>query len=114
MRPTGNIDGVQWGKLLLNLNNALNALSGLPLRRQLGSRPWRQLFADQLAEALAAVRAEGIRPVSPTPIPPALDAAAAALAQFHLRAAARPDHEDRSRSALVDVGRSETRAAHRN
>ena len=71
MRPTGNIDGVQWGKLLLNLNNALNALSGLPLRRQLSARPWRQLFADQLAEALAAVRAEGINPVSPTPIPPA-------------------------------------------
>ena len=71
MRPTGNIDGVQWGKLLLNLNNALNALSGLPLRRQLSSRPWRQLFADQLAEALAAIRAEGIKPVSPTPIPPA-------------------------------------------
>jgi 2-dehydropantoate 2-reductase len=71
MRPTGNIEGVQWGKLLLNLNNALNALSGLPLRRQLSARPWRQLFADQLAEALAAVRAEGINPVSPTPIPPA-------------------------------------------
>ena len=71
MRPTDNIDGVQWGKLLLNLNNALNALSGLPLRRQLSSRPWRQLFADQLTEALVAVRAEGIRPVSPTPIPPA-------------------------------------------
>jgi 2-dehydropantoate 2-reductase len=71
MRPTGNIEGVQWGKLLLNLNNALNALSGLPLRRQLSSRPWRQVFADQLGEALAAVRAEGINPVSPTPIPPA-------------------------------------------
>ncbi|OCK57979.1 2-dehydropantoate 2-reductase [Bradyrhizobium sp. LMTR 3] len=71
MRPTGNIDGVQWGKLLLNLNNALNALADLPLRRQLARRPWRQLFADQLAEALAAIKAEGIKPVSPTPIPPA-------------------------------------------
>jgi 2-dehydropantoate 2-reductase len=27
------------------------------------------LLADQLAEGLAAMRAEGIRPVSPTPIP---------------------------------------------
>ena len=35
MLPTDNIDGVQWGKLLLNLNNALNALADLPLRRQL-------------------------------------------------------------------------------
>jgi 2-dehydropantoate 2-reductase len=71
MRPTDNIDGVQWGKLLLNLNNALNALADLPLRRQLSSRPWRRLFADQLAEGLAAIRAEGIRPVAPTPIPAA-------------------------------------------
>jgi 2-dehydropantoate 2-reductase len=71
IRPTDNIDGVQWGKLLLNLNNALNALAGLPLRRQLSSRPWRRLFADQLAEALAAIRAEGIKPVSTTPIPAA-------------------------------------------
>jgi 2-dehydropantoate 2-reductase len=71
VRPTDNIDGVQWGKLLLNLNNALNALADLPLRRQLSSRAWRRLFADQLAEGLAAMRAEGIKPVSPTPIPPA-------------------------------------------
>jgi 2-dehydropantoate 2-reductase len=69
MRPTDNIDGVQWGKLLVNLNNALNALADLPLRRQLAQRPWRRLFADQMAEGLAAIRAEGITPVSPTPIP---------------------------------------------
>src|SRR5438445_8540247 len=69
MRPTDNIDGVQWGRLLVNLNNALNALADLPLRRQLAQRPWRRWFADQMAEGLAAMRAEGIRPVSPTPIP---------------------------------------------
>jgi 2-dehydropantoate 2-reductase len=69
IRPTDNIDGVQWGKLVLNLNNALNALADLPLRRQLAQRPWRRLFADQVAEGLAAIRAEGIKPVSPTPIP---------------------------------------------
>ena len=69
IRPTDNIDGVQWGKLVLNLNNALNALADLPLRRQLAQRPWRRLFADQMAEGLAAIRAEGIKPVSPTPIP---------------------------------------------
>jgi 2-dehydropantoate 2-reductase len=69
MRPSQNITGVQWGKLLLNLNNALNALADLPLRRQLAQRPWRMLFADQMAEGLAAIRAEGIVPVSSTPIP---------------------------------------------
>src|SRR5215216_3346587 len=69
MRPTKNIEGVQWGKLLLNLNNALNALADLPLRKQLAQRAWRNLFADQVAEGLAAIKAEGIRPVPPTPIP---------------------------------------------
>jgi 2-dehydropantoate 2-reductase len=69
MRATPDIAGVQWGKLLVNLNNALNALSGLPLRRQLAQRAWRSLLADQMAEGLAAIGAEGIRPVSPTPIP---------------------------------------------
>ena len=72
IRPTDNIEGVLWGKLLLNLNNALNALADLPLRRQLAQRPWRKLFADQMAEGLAAIRAEGIKPVSPTPIPAGL------------------------------------------
>jgi 2-dehydropantoate 2-reductase len=69
MRATRDIAGVQWGKLLVNLNNALNALSGLPLRQQLAQRSWRMLFADQIAEGLAATTAEGIRPVSSTPIP---------------------------------------------
>ena len=69
MRPTPDIAGVQWGKLLLNLNNALNALADQPLRQQLAQRPWRMLFADQIAEGLAAIRAEGIKLVSSTPIP---------------------------------------------
>jgi 2-dehydropantoate 2-reductase len=69
MRPTDDIAGVQWGKLLVNLNNAINALCGLTLREQLAQRDWRALFADQMAEGLSAVRAEGTKPVSPTPVP---------------------------------------------
>ena len=68
MRASSDIAGVQWGKLLVNLNNAINALSGLPLRQQLAQRSWRLLFADQFKEGLAAVSAEGIKPVSPTPV----------------------------------------------
>ncbi|WP_407167377.1 2-dehydropantoate 2-reductase [Bradyrhizobium sp. ORS 111] len=69
IRATSDIAGVQWGKLIVNLNNALNALSDIPLRQQLAQHDWRRLFADQMAEGMAAVRAEGIRPVSPTPLP---------------------------------------------
>jgi 2-dehydropantoate 2-reductase len=46
LRPSPDIAAVQWGKLLVNLNNALNALADLPLRRQLAQRAWRGLFAD--------------------------------------------------------------------
>ena len=69
MRATDNITGVQWGKLLFNLNNALNALANLPLRAQLAQRPWRRLYADQVEEALTAIKAEGIKPVSTAPLP---------------------------------------------
>ena len=69
MRATSDIAGVQWGKLLVNLNNALNALSGLPLRRQLEQRAWRRLVAAQMAEGLLVIKAEGITPVSSTPVP---------------------------------------------
>jgi 2-dehydropantoate 2-reductase len=72
LRASPDIAGVQWGKLVVNLNSALNALSDLPLRQQLAQRAWRRLFADQMEEGLRAVRAEGIRPVSPTPVPAGL------------------------------------------
>src|SRR5207247_2894637 len=72
LRPTSHIAAVQWGKLLVNLNNALNALSDLPLRQQLAQRAWRSLFADQVAEGLAAIKAEGIKTVSSTPVPASL------------------------------------------
>jgi len=71
VRSTDNIVGVQWGKLLVNLNNALNALSGLPLRDQLSQRGWRRLLADQIAEALETTAAEGVAPVATTPLPAA-------------------------------------------
>jgi 2-dehydropantoate 2-reductase len=69
VRSSRDITGVQWGKLIINLNNALSALSDMPLAAQLARRDWRRLFADQMAEGLAVLRAAGIAPVTPTPIP---------------------------------------------
>lgn len=63
------IEAVQWGKLLMNLSNALNALSGLTLHDQLLDRAWRRLTADQMAEALRVFRAAGIATRSSTPLP---------------------------------------------
>ncbi|MGH3738516.1 MAG: 2-dehydropantoate 2-reductase [Micromonosporaceae bacterium] len=61
---------VQWAKLLLNLNNAVNALSGLPLKRQLSQRPYRRCLALAQAEALRLLDAAGVRPAKLTPLPP--------------------------------------------
>ena len=69
VETSANMIGVQWGKLLINLNNALNALSDLPLRQQLEDRGWRRLFADQLAEALGVLKAARIEPVAMTAVP---------------------------------------------
>ena len=52
---------ILWAKLLLNLNNALNALSGLPLAKELSDRRWRRLLRDQMREGLAVLKAAGIR-----------------------------------------------------
>ena len=60
-----SIVAIQWGKLLLNLTNALNALSGLPLRDQLRSMGWRRIIADQLSEAIRVLEAAGIEAVLP-------------------------------------------------
>ncbi|WP_412555666.1 2-dehydropantoate 2-reductase [Shimia sp. MIT1388] len=67
----GDIAAVQWGKLLINLNNALNALSGLPLQAQIGDRGWRRLMAAQMTEALAVLRAADVafqNPVAKVPM----------------------------------------------
>ncbi|AMO96702.1 2-dehydropantoate 2-reductase family protein [Collimonas fungivorans] len=53
---------VQWGKLLLNLNNAVNALSGLALKSELSQRAYRRCLALLIDEALSVLRAAGIRP----------------------------------------------------
>ncbi len=61
---------VQWGKLLLNLNNPVNALSGLPLRAELMDAGYRRIFASLQFEALAALRAAGIRPAQVAAVTP--------------------------------------------
>ncbi|HSO48014.1 MAG TPA: ketopantoate reductase C-terminal domain-containing protein, partial [Rhizobiaceae bacterium] len=57
-----DFEAVQWGKLLLNLNNAVNALSGLPLKRQLSDLRWRKVLAASMREALSVLDAARIRP----------------------------------------------------
>ena len=71
-RSVDNIEGVQWGKLLINLTNAVNALADMPLLDQLNDRKWRLLLADQMIEALRVLRAAKITPAKTSAAPPGL------------------------------------------
>ena len=61
---------VMWGKLLLNLNNPLNALHGGTLRSGLRQGAYRRVLARLIAEALAALDAAGIAPRATGRVPP--------------------------------------------
>jgi 2-dehydropantoate 2-reductase len=54
-----DIDAYLWAKLLVNLNNALNALSGGPLRDGLLQRSYRRVLIAMIEEGLAVAQAEG-------------------------------------------------------
>jgi len=56
-----DLTGVMWTKLLLNLNNALNALSGQSLQEQLSDPAWRRLFATCIDEGRAEAKAAGVK-----------------------------------------------------
>ena len=67
-----DMQAVLWAKLLLNLNNAVNALSGLPLKEELGQRDYRVCLALAQTETLGILKAAGITPAKITPLPPRL------------------------------------------
>lgn len=65
-----DLRAIQWGKLLINLNNPVNALSGRPLREQLLQRGYRRCFAALQTEALGVLAAAGIEPAQLAALPP--------------------------------------------
>ncbi|PTE10692.1 2-dehydropantoate 2-reductase [Mesorhizobium helmanticense] len=67
-----DMKSVLWGKLLMNLNNALVALSDLPLATELADRRWRLVLSGQMEEALVAMKASGIKPARIAGLRPAL------------------------------------------
>jgi 2-dehydropantoate 2-reductase len=65
-----DLRAVQWGKLLLNLNNPVNALSGLPLRAELLERGYRRCLAaliDETRDVLSRARIEPARVAAVNP-----------------------------------------------
>ena len=99
-----DLTAVQWGKLLLNLNNAVNALSGLPLRAQLLNRHYRVCTAALMDETLAVLRRAGIQPAALSPLPPARVPMVLRLPTplFRLVAARMLRIDDQARSSMAD------------
>ncbi len=64
-----DFEQVQWAKLLLNLNNPINALANLPLVQELRDRHYRRALAAVMGETLEVLRRAGIAPARITPLP---------------------------------------------
>jgi 2-dehydropantoate 2-reductase len=78
LKLSGDMTGIAWGKLLINLNNATNALSGRPLLQQVRQRDYRRVFGAAMREGLRILKRAGIKPakvgaVGPTLMPFVID-----------------------------------------
>ena len=62
---------VQWAKLVLNLNNAINALSNLPLVEELMDSAFRRCYGEAIGEAVSLIHASGQRLAKLTTVPTA-------------------------------------------
>ena len=98
MRP------VQWGKLLINLNNPVNALGGLPLRAQLLDGGLRRCFAALIEEALGVLQRAGITPaqMAALPFPKLITVLRLPTPIFRLVASRMLRIDEKARSSMAD------------
>ncbi|HEU0033701.1 MAG TPA: 2-dehydropantoate 2-reductase [Kofleriaceae bacterium] len=70
IEPRTDMLAVQWAKLVMNLNNAINALSGQPLATELAQRGFRRCLAAAQREALGLLERAKQDVAKLTAIPP--------------------------------------------
>ena len=66
---SSNIRAMQWAKLIMNLNNAVGALTDVPTRELLFTQEYRRILAAIMAEALAVMKQAGVHPAKLGAIP---------------------------------------------
>ena len=95
---------IQWGKLLLNLNNPVNALSGLPLRDELLERGYRQCLAALIDESRGVLAKAGIEPAAVGAVKPAMLSSLLRLPTplFRIVAARMLRIDPKARSSMAD------------
>lgn len=69
LKLSDNMLGLAWGKLLINMNNAVNALSGKSLVDELRKRDYRRVFAASVIEGLRLLESAEIEPAKVGPLP---------------------------------------------
>lgn len=71
LKLSNDMLALAWGKLLINMNNAVNALSGRTLLEELSDRDYRRVFAAAVKEGLSLLSRADIDPakVGPLPLP---------------------------------------------
>ncbi|UXD88636.1 2-dehydropantoate 2-reductase [Thalassolituus hydrocarboniclasticus] len=67
-----DFQSVAWGKLQLNLNNAINALADIPLKQELEQRGYRRVLSCAMKELATVAAKKGISLARMTALPPAL------------------------------------------
>ncbi len=72
LKRRDDMGAVLRAKLLLNLNNAINALAGIPLKAELSQRAYRRCLALAQREAYETFRAADASIARVTPLPPGL------------------------------------------
>ena len=87
LKRHADMAAIMWAKLQLNLNNAVNALSGVPLKEELSQRAFRQCVALAQRELLGLLDAAGIVPAR-LKLPPRLIPAMLEVPDFVFRALA--------------------------
>jgi 2-dehydropantoate 2-reductase len=95
--------GMAWGKLLINLNNAVNALSGRTLLDQLRQRDYRRVVAASQREGLGLLKRAEIQPakvgVNPNMLPAVIGSPDWLFNNVFLR---KWKIDDRARSSMAD------------
>jgi len=62
LKRHADMTAIMWAKLQLNLNNAINALAGIPLKEELAQRAFRRCIALAQRELLGLLDAAGVEP----------------------------------------------------
>lgn len=67
-----DIRAIQWSKLMMNVNNAVGALTDVPTQRLVFEAPYRRIVRALIEESLRVLREAGVKPARLGPLPPML------------------------------------------